>query len=118
MKKSHYAPADHPVAHPRGSAGCALFTIAQSAEISWPDEAGEAAQRALILLEFAGNLACKPTKFPRERLRFDESHIGQHDNVKSSGHGGERVKNRAAGLKRGRRLNRWRDEGSGRKGRG
>jgi len=38
MKKSHYTPAEHPVAHPRDSSGCALFTFAQSAEMSWPDE--------------------------------------------------------------------------------
>jgi hypothetical protein len=31
MKKSHWEPDDHPVAHPRGSPGCALFTFAQSA---------------------------------------------------------------------------------------
>jgi hypothetical protein len=40
MKKSHQAPADHPVAHPNDSPGCALFTFAQSAEMSWPDEEG------------------------------------------------------------------------------
>jgi len=40
MKKSHYVPDDYPMAHPRDSGRCALFTFAQSAELSCPDEAG------------------------------------------------------------------------------
>jgi hypothetical protein len=40
MKKSRYVPDDYPMAHPRESGGCALFTFAQSAEMSCPDEKG------------------------------------------------------------------------------